>query len=61
MIVIFNSLARVLFASGASHSFIFARFTSALGLRVNILENALYVVTSVGGMCLYVVYVEHVR
>ena len=47
--LLFNSLARVLFDSGASHSFIAASFVLALGLEIEELNPPLFVDTPIGG------------
>ncbi|GFY91341.1 hypothetical protein Acr_07g0015370 [Actinidia rufa] len=47
--LLFNSLAGVLFDSGASHSFIAASFVLALGLETEELNPPLFVDTPIGG------------
>ncbi|XP_058220482.1 uncharacterized protein LOC131330773 [Rhododendron vialii] len=47
--LLFNSFARVLFDSGASHSFIAASFARALGLEIENISPPLFVETPIGG------------
>ncbi|GFS34613.1 hypothetical protein Acr_00g0034850 [Actinidia rufa] len=48
-LLMFNSWARVLIDTGASHSFIASSFASALGLEIEVLDSALMLDTPVGG------------
>lgn len=48
-ICFFNSFARVFFDSGASYSFMYARFPSTLGLHIDIIYSPLHVATLIGG------------
>ena len=45
----FNSWARVLIDTGASHSFISSSFALALGLEIDVLDSVLMLDTPVGG------------
>ncbi|GFY95611.1 hypothetical protein Acr_10g0009960 [Actinidia rufa] len=48
-LLMFNSWARVLIDTGASHSFIASSFASALGLEIEVLDSVLMLDTPVGG------------
>ncbi|GAB2274798.1 hypothetical protein Dimus_009573, partial [Dionaea muscipula] len=48
-ILIFNTLANVLFDTGASHSFISSALASCLGLKVDILGTPIVTTTPIGG------------
>ncbi|GFS38040.1 hypothetical protein Acr_00g0055310 [Actinidia rufa] len=48
-LLMFNSRARVLIDTGASHSFIASSFALALGLKVEVLDSVLMLDTPVGG------------
>ena len=50
--LVFSSWARVLVDTGASHSFIAASFSTALGLETDTLDPPLYVDTPIGGWVL---------
>ncbi|GFZ02656.1 hypothetical protein Acr_15g0012640 [Actinidia rufa] len=48
-LLMFNSFARVLIDTGASHSFIVSSFALALGLEIEVLDSVLMLDTPVGG------------
>ena len=47
--LVFNSWARVLIDTGASHSFIASSFALALGLEIEVLDSVLLLDTLIGG------------
>ena len=49
MMVVYNSWARILFDSGATHSFISSVFASSLGLHMDCLDGTMCVASPLGG------------